>query len=134
MTIAGLIVAGILRVVWYSTFWFLHPFVVHVINFFVDDIDFEAWLLATGGEDRAFYDRWDKAFDLGYYISAILFLSWFADQLWYAKWVLPFLVYRVFGNIVFLITLDYLFLEIFPNVFSLLFFYFTALDFWGIDS
>ncbi len=128
MRIIELIISGVIRILWPLSFFFLHPFVVHVVSYFTDGIDFTAWLIFRP-EDRDFYHRWDKTFDLYYYIVAFTVLCIFYNQLWYGKWMIPLLVYRSIGNVIFIVTVDPILTVIFPNAFSVAFAIFSGFDF-----
>ena len=121
-----------LRVIWILTFIVLHPFVIHVINFQLDSMDFDVSVHI--GLSRDTYDRIDKVADLAYYLGALLYLLVHLEDLWYAKYTVPFLAYRMVGNLIFIGTLDNFILIIFANVFQLLFFLYTFLDLIQYDA
>lgn len=120
-----------LRVVWMLTFIAFHPFVVHVVNIHLDSIDGG---ISTHLElSRDEYERLDKGLDLLYYIAAVSYCFVHLKDLWYARIMVPFLLWRIIGNILFIITLDSSILIIFPNVFQLLFGLYTFLDLIQVD-
>ncbi len=63
------------------------------------------------------YQALDKAFDGLYYVAVIIFiLGWGNRHLWYASRVLPWFIFRVVGDVVFVAVGNRRFLIIFPDV------------------
>ncbi len=114
----------------FSYIW-LHPFSVHVFQTILDASNFSAWQIT--GESRLLYNYADRSTDLLYYLVSLAYATYFFRELWYLKWVIPFLVIRIIGNAAYLPTLEESLLVFFPNVFGLLFTIYTALDLLKLD-
>lgn len=97
----------------------------------LDSSNFSAWQIS--GEPRSVYNYADRGTDLAYYVASFLYSIYFVRELWYLKWVIPFIFYRIIGNIIYLSTLIELFLAIFPNIFGPLFLVYTLLDLLKLD-
>ncbi len=115
----------------FSYVW-LHPFCVHVFQVMLDNSNFSAWQLT--GEPRTLYNYADRGTDLLYYVVSFAYALYFVRQLWYLKWVLPFIAYRIVGNTLYLILWDEILFVVFPNVFGTLFFFYTLLDILKLDG
>ncbi len=115
----------------FSYVW-LHPFCVHVFQVMLDNSNFSAWQLT--GEPRTLYNYADRGTDLLYYVVSLAYALYFVRQLWYLKWVLPFIAYRIIGNVLYLIFWDEILFVVFPNVFGTLFFFYTLLDILKLDG
>ena len=123
---------AMLRVVWVLTFLAFHPFVVHIVNFNLDSLDFGVAVHLELTRDQ--YDRVDKTTDLVYYLGALVYLLVHWRDLWYARYCVPFLAFRIAGNVLFIASLEYAFLIVFANIFQLLFFVYTFLDLIQVDA
>lgn len=126
----GLVVG--LRGMWMLAFIGLHPFVVHLVNFNLDTLDFGVSVHAN--LERSAYDRLDKITDLVYYVAALSYCLGHLYELWYARYMVPFLAWRILGNLIFIATLEDFVLIIFPNVFQPLFALYTFLDLIQVDA
>jgi hypothetical protein len=130
--LGALVLVGIVRVLWAFSYIALHPFAVHLANFQLDWLD--GGVAAQMDLSRTQYEYVDKSLDLYYYIVVLIYLSVNVYELWYAKYGIAFLVWRIVGNIIFLITLEPFVLVIFANVFQLFFLLYTFLDIIQVDA
>lgn len=126
----GIVLA--LRGMWLLGFIGLHPFAVHIVNFNLDSLDYG--VSAAAELSRETYDRIDKTADVVYYLAALWYCLGHLGDLWYARYMVPFLAWRIIGNIVFIATLEHFVLIIFPNVFQPLFALYTFLDLIQVDA
>ncbi len=131
MTSAGSIAIIIARVLWGFLFFAgLHPSIVHITSLILDRGREESDAIK---DSLGNYQFFDKIIDLIYEIILGGFLIYVLNKLWYARYVLPFIVIRWFGIITFLVTGDTFWLAIFPDVPSTLFLVFTILDLVQLD-
>ncbi len=136
MSSAGYIVLAILvRVLWNFAFIFnWHPLIYSVLAFSIDSWD--SPILTDddkGGLESLQYQRLDKALDGVTYIFFFLWLSYYSKELWYSKLFLPMLIYRIFGNIIFIIVGKREILIFFPDLFRWFFFTMSVYDLAGAD-
>lgn len=130
MTSAGSIAIIVARVLWGGLFFVgLHPAIVHITSIILDGGRAESDAIGSLGN----YQKIDKIIDLIYELILGGFLIYIFRYLWYARYVLPFIVFRWFGVITFLVTGDIFWLAIFPDVPSTLFLVFTILDIVQLD-
>ena len=118
-------------ILWNFSYMWLHPFCVVAFQLTLDTSNFSAWQIS--GEPRVVYNYADRGTDLAYYVASLFYSIYFVRELWYLKWVIPFAFYRIIGNIIYLSTLNELFLAIFPNIFGPLFLVYTLLDLLKLD-
>ena len=119
------------RYLWNLFFLILHPIALLLGQNTLDSIDF--LFFQHTGYDRNVYDRADKSADLAFYISCILFFSFYWNTLWYSKILVFGFLFRSIGNIIFLATLaDWSFIA-FPNVASSIMLLYVTLDFFRKD-
>ncbi|MFA6016643.1 MAG: hypothetical protein WC744_00985 [Patescibacteria group bacterium] len=110
---------------------FVWPLPAIILSFFLDviDIEFASRKVLTLSE----YERYDKMLDLWWYFNAVIF-SWLY-LLDYKIILLILFVFRMIGNIIFIIKNDrkifFAFPNFFENIFFLIFFstYFKQLNF-----
>ena len=132
MTSAGSIAIIVARVLWGFLFFVgLHPAIVHISSIILDGLGSESDAINSLGN----YQFIDKIIDGVYEIILGLFLlsPKILNKLWYARYILPFIVIRLIGIITFLATDNRVFLAIFPDVPSTLFLFFTILDIVELD-
>ena len=119
------------RYLWNLFFLILHPIALLLGQNTLDSIDF--LFFQHTGYDRNVYDRADKSADLAFYISCILFFSFYWNTLWYSKILVFGFLFRSIGNIIFLASLaDWSFIA-FPNVASSIMLLYVTLDFFRKD-
>ncbi len=116
---------------WPLAYLWLHPFSVVAYQAVLDMSNFSAWQIS--GTPRAVYNYADRGTDLWFYVWSLAYLLYWRRELWYAWWTIPFVVFRIVGNIVYLATFDEAWLLAFPNVFEFLFLAYTLLDVLRID-
>jgi hypothetical protein len=133
MDVLAIVLVGLGRAIWNCAFLILHPFFVHLGSDIADCWDFEV-LWRIDWVDRSFYDRFDKSFDALYYLSAVLFLLVARRKSWYTPWLCLAGIYRIIGNVGYIITGWGPLLAAFPNVFGTLFCWITFLDVFGMTD
>ena len=105
---------GAVRLAW--NFLYLTPFNTLAINVGAIALDLaDGEILDT---DDPNYQRFDKAVDIGWLAAWALYLWWWRRAYWYWLWVVPWLLFRILGNVLFVsITPEKRFLlAIFSNV------------------
>lgn len=118
---------AVFRYVLNLAFLWLHPIALVIFSILFDYTDYPFFLLT--GKSRDYYNYCDKSADLFFYIVAAWYFIYNSKRLWYAKIIAVAFIFRAFGNIFFLITLNHAFFLIFPNVGEFFMLFFTALDY-----
>jgi hypothetical protein len=109
----------------------LHPFSVLAFQIALDNSNFSAWQIS--GTERVVYNYADRATDLVFYAATIAYLWYFVRELWYARWLLPWVAFRAVGNVAYLATLFEPLLAVFANVSEVLMLAYTLLDLLRLD-
>ena len=126
----------VIRILWHiALFWPpLHPFIVVTVGRTLDGLDddiyvADGWFERPLGEEEG-YQRLDKALDGVGLLFITIWLAVSIRKVWWAWFLLPFAVWRLLGDILFITSHNELaILVVFPDVIILLFSAFTFLDF-----
>ncbi len=130
-TLVPFIAVHVVWTLWPVTYLWLHPFSVLAYQIALDMSNFSAWQIS--GTPRAVYNYADRGTDLWFYVWSLAYLWYWRRELWYARWTIPFIAFRIVGNIVYLATFDEQWLLAAPNVFEFLFLAYTLLDVLRLD-
>jgi len=127
------VLISIARVAWNLLFLTsAHPFIIGVGGLLLDGVDVD--IIRDGTELTSIqYQLVDKGLDVVGTIAATFYFIYYWRRLWYGRIVVPFLIYRTIGVIVFLAVRERFILAIFPDVGGLLFLFYTGLDIVRLD-